>query len=147
MRKLLMIGAAVLAFSTAAKAEDNQSMTGRELYEMCSMPEPTMPTEPKGKIVNGKQVLDTAGAMINYFKTSRVVSNCRAYLLGHADGISAFSALYGAKDCVPNGVLARDMAELYVKFYRNHPEQRHKEAVNLVTATFIDAFGCHFERN
>jgi len=119
-------------------------MSSKELFDACSVPVPKVPAD-LGKNATVKQLMDNMSAKIDYLRLSQDSRSCRFYILGVAEGIAVFADLYSVKDCVPDGVMMSDLAEIYVRYYKNHPEVRHLDAKETVTASFIEAFSCRKE--
>jgi hypothetical protein len=144
MKTLVLAAGLALASLTAAQADG--PVTGKDLYEGCIAPMPVQPPSiDKTKRMNAAQMTDAALDLAVYNKKVQPLIMCHNYILGVADGIGAFADLYGVKDCVPDGVEARDMKDVFINYYKAHPENRRLGAQQLVTAAFIDAWGCRFD--
>ena len=47
--------------------------------------------------------------------------------------------------CIPNRVTDRQTTDVVVRYLKEHPEQRHYAAANLVAETLAEAFPCPAE--
>jgi hypothetical protein len=67
---------------------------------------------------------------------------CIGYIQGVADTWAAFRAVSSRPDCVPEGVLVRQLRDVVLRFLQAHPEHRHSAATSLVMNAFAEAWHC-----
>jgi hypothetical protein len=86
----------------------------------------------------GNQLLDHCRSQIMIEQTY-----CEGYAVGVADALGAPGGkVFGVAACLPNGVTARQVMDVTMRFLEQHPELRHLPAVPLVAEALAEAFPC-----
>jgi Rap1a immunity proteins len=82
-------------------------------------------------------------------KSDSATSFCLGYIVGTADdfkwtkSLLKFSKLGGqGGTCLPERVTPQQLIDVFLKFARNHPEERHKPAQYMITMAWGESFPC-----
>jgi len=55
---------------------------------------------------------------------------------------AAVEAFAGSRFCLPNGVTIGISVDIMERYLRNHPEQRHLDALSLISSAMSKAYPC-----
>ena len=121
---LALLAAPVPGPATAPAVPETMYMTGEALVRSCAETE---------KAVAG-------GTAYNFAD----VIECTAYLSGALDQQTRLRAVYGAPPtiCVPASVSKGQVAVAFLRYAREHAEQQHFIATDLVSAAMGAAYPC-----
>lgn len=65
---------------------------------------------------------------------------CIGYVEGAADALEGFRSMQGMPQCVRNGVTGRQLIDVAIRYWRDHPERRDYAAATSVISAVSDAF-------
>ena len=120
-----LCGLTLLFVASLAHADDTYFSSSSQLLEMCSV----------------------AIAEMDGQKTNREfdATVCVSYLAGYRDGFAV--ANEGGKNiCIPSSVTAGQLARVFAKWGREHPELLHENKAVGVTRALVSAFPCEVGR-
>jgi hypothetical protein len=67
---------------------------------------------------------------------------CLGYIQGVADMWSVFRAANNHGECIPDGVVTRQLHDVVVRYLQDHPEHRHENGAGMVIEAFAKTWGC-----
>ena len=67
---------------------------------------------------------------------------CRGFVMGTLDSATMLQHPITTRICVPDGVQASQIADVFTLWLKNHPANRHFAAVGLVFDAVGEAFPC-----
>lgn len=76
-----------------------------------------------------------------YFQSQ---ARCNGYIISNVDTITLLKTvgMTKAKYCVPNGVTAGQLVDIFIQYSNKHPENRHYDASIILIFAFREAFPC-----
>jgi hypothetical protein len=67
---------------------------------------------------------------------------CSMYILGVVDSVNVYGIANEFKNCLPDNVTRKQVADIVIKFLSETPEKRHFMAPSLIVAKVSNAFPC-----
>lgn len=92
--------------------------------------------------VYAETAFETGNSLLDKCQSQMIVENgvCYGFLEGISDSLNR-----GRTDsnfCIPKGVNAAQLKEIFVRFLQNNPNMRHFTAVSLASEIFKTNFNC-----
>ena len=113
MRRAILVAVAL----TALWSEEATAIDGNKLFEHCEFFTARLPTLPLDASKGGY---------------------CIGYIQGVHDALQPTRVI-----CVPGGVTGGQLGDVVKIYLRNHPEDRHRPAEELVAAALKEKFPCN----
>jgi len=89
-----------------------------------------------GQFFSGNTLLERCNADFNY---------CQGYVVGLADAIEDLTNWGQIKNCqikLTAGITGKQLADIFIKYLREHPEERHYTAGSIIISRLKEVFPC-----